>query len=188
MSLDDTTGLLDGQDEKDLKRHRETLKEEVDHMTAFKASYKAKRSAVVTASASGKGNRKTSVKEKQVRLATGGKKYPDLPKQGEITHAKAKSLCPPEGSIWRATRAGAWEAHYEPFRRISRAWNKYGERLACVICLQYLWEHHLEKHGLDLAMCPVGGLFSVDGAEAGDIVAALGADLDGPNQASGSNQ
>ena len=98
----------------------------------------------------------------QEKKALTKSRYPPLP--GNMpTHAECKSWLPketPAVAVWRVLSNGGWRCHCKPFKRRSFSWVKHGGGMeACVAMLQYIWSTFLELRGLQLADCPVPGLF-----------------------------
>lgn len=80
------------------------------------------------------------------------------------THTKAKELSPEGSYIWRSHGSGSWCGRIPPNRERSRSWAKWGERRACIIILQGLWQEWADLKGQTIEPCLVLGLFDEDGA------------------------
>lgn len=86
--------------------------------------------------------------------------------QGDMTQAEIRDLVPPRGHIWRGSLVGSWQCHMQGFSRFSASWHLYGQRESAVMCLRDLWRKYLASESMDLAECPIDGLFVGDGSAA----------------------
>lgn len=75
---------------------------------------------------------------------------------------EAKELAPPGSYVWRAHGSGSWCGRMPPNRERTRSWSKWGERRACIIILQGLWQEWADLHGQGIDSCPIVGLFESD--------------------------
>lgn len=57
------------------------------------------------------------------------------------------------------SRAGVRDCHYPPWPRRCFAWAVYDFNESARMAIRFLWERHLEDHGLPVTACPVAGLF-----------------------------
>lgn len=85
--------------------------------------------------------------------------------QGDLTQAEIRDLVPPRGHIWRGNLVGSWQCHMQGFSRFSASWHLYGHRESVVMCLRD-WRKYLASESMDLAECPIDGLFVGDGTAA----------------------
>ena len=103
--------------------------------------------------------------EDDARAAAMGGEQKKLP-DGDLAQPMLKPLVPAGGSLWRGNNNGSWNSHFPPYPRFSASVHLYGHRESAVMCLRSLWEHYLHEHLLELADCPIEGLFLADGIAA----------------------
>lgn len=94
-----------------------------------KAEYKAK--ALVLANARAKSKAK---KTKGTASHTGR-----LPVLTDVDQKVARQYAPPGGYIWRNRFGGAWCSHFDPFRRFSASFERFGQEEALRLNYVDLW-------------------------------------------------
>lgn len=98
--------------------------------------------------------REKEAKKRRKKAEPSGKKQ--MPT--ELTQAVARTMIPPDTSIWRGTVNGSWQGHCRPFCRIHESWKKSSEPEAMRRVIKTLWEQWLAKNGMTAADCPWEGL------------------------------
>lgn len=78
-----------------------------------------------------------------------------------IEHAVAKSMLPPNSTIWRGHKVMRWCGQYRNHRRISTPWGTT-ESTAVYAIAKRLWRQHLVHMGLTDDYCTVQGLMSME--------------------------
>ena len=103
--------------------------------------------------------------KEKVKLNRGTKagkqvKYKKLVFPTTVTQQTAKAYLPPMTSIWKDNGNQAWAAHVVPYPRISERFDLHGsDHEALKVLLQRCWALRMEKDSVDLAECPIQGLF-----------------------------
>lgn len=89
---------------------------------------------------------------------------------GDITQAEAKTMLPPNTSIWRDRTRQGWCVHPSGHSRLSSLWaSSGGEQQALCSVLRKCWALHVEGEGRGIEECPIEGLFTVGGRSAGGV-------------------
>lgn len=153
--LEEVQQVLDRNDLEAFTENKQTAERELHDNKVFLTEVGAKVSRARVAAA--KAAAKASSRRKRQQANT-----PSLPgnRLPAITTIEQKDACkwaPLGGSLWLGKfQGGTWQAHYPPFRRVSRSFVKWGgEREALRLCLIYLWERHCESDGIPFAECPL---------------------------------
>ena len=86
--------------------------------------------------------------------------YLPFPKDAIVQSTLAK-LCPPGGYmyIWRSNGPGIWHCHCKPWPRTSFSWAISGHDRAAKMCLGYMRNLQLKRHGKITKACPAKGVF-----------------------------
>ena len=79
-----------------------------------------------------------------------------------MDQAMAKPFMPEGSALWKSRSDACWHGKVLGFGEVSRSVRAYGEDRALRLVLRECWRRHLDKHGLDVERCPIGGPF--DGA------------------------
>eukprot|EP00974_Lingulodinium_polyedra_P003839 360794-Lingulodinium_polyedra.AAC.1 len=75
----------------------------------------------------------------------------------ERSQPEVQALAPPGAHAWGGN-FGSWQGHLPPNKRVSFAWQKYGEPMAAKLVLQALWRQYLDMHHLPDSACWVADL------------------------------
>jgi hypothetical protein len=141
MEIEGAIELFDHQDHQNIRDQQDDANNMVQERKMFRDSFKDKKTEM-------RGKKK--VVYKKVGL---------LP--SVIQQMEARKFLPPNASIWRDTRRGAWCCHTRPYTRISELWEKHGsDRAALVKILQRSWLQRLEYDAMPLSSCPIPNLFA----------------------------
>lgn len=161
MQLEEAAKILDRQERSQVTQERGAAEKALFEAHEMMKRYKKKCVEVAarsgsSSSSAGKPGAKRKKKQEIVQIS----EWPDR----NIELVSARSCCPPKGFIWASQKYQNWQAHYEGFSRISRAWNKHTYKGALLECLRYLWTKHASVTNIPLSDVPVRGLFVVEGA------------------------
>lgn len=91
-----------------------------------------------------------------------------LPPLHEITQKEAKRFLPEGATLWQDRVRGGWHAHFPPWPRVSRSFQRYGQTGALQECYRYVWEKYCLNQGILVSACPMQGLFDAEGESAQD--------------------
>lgn len=157
LQVDSAVQCLDQADHARFAEAQQQARNHEVEQKAYSAAYR-ERKAVVSAS-------RTSANRKKKKADAGLPKYPPrIP--STIPQESAKQWVPPGCSIWRALCRSSWNAHLEPYARISESWGVHGEAGALIRILRRLWRMYNEKEGRPDTACPFDGLFRSEGGSA----------------------
>lgn len=151
---DEAMEVLDRQGEKAMASAKSQQADLVKETEVFVKDDSAKANTV-------RGSAKSLAKKSKAALgsATYPRRLPTWPEHN-IDMKSARGLLPTGATLWRDIRYGNFQAHYPPFPRVSRSWNKYGEKGALTLVLEDVWDSFLFEHALPRNACPVKDLFS----------------------------
>lgn len=152
MEVEEAASLLDRHDSAVMTQQKARATQGKEESKAFRQAYVARRQASSGSGAS-KGRKHATMSAKSLGLRAGR-----IPPIGTIPHSQAKQWAPPKSSVWRGVQSGSWQGHMEPFGRISRSWNRYGEEEALRLVLVHLWQNFCDLQGVRYEDCPLQGL------------------------------
>jgi hypothetical protein len=149
-NLDEAAELLEKSDQPTVKESKEAAVKLKLEQQSFASDFRTRASAARVAAAKAAPKAKGKAKPKPAPR-------PRVPKWPDhnIPVQDARLFVPEGGKLWCSEAEGNWQAHYKPWRRVSRSWAKHGEADALNLCLQYLWEKHCLRHGLPADVVPL---------------------------------
>lgn len=154
LEADECTAIFDKEEAEQFRKQRDKTMLNVNNYRQFLKNWQTANGRVLAKSIKGakKGGGKGA--------ASKPSKYPPMPETGASwTQAKAKTLCPPGGSIWRGMSSGSWACHLPPWKRRSYPWDIFGFDGAAKECLKHMWHLYLTEQNEPLSACPIKGLF-----------------------------
>lgn len=150
LEVEEAAELLEKNDAQKMVEERTSAQSVRVQEKAFTEKFAEKASELRQVGARAKNGSASRRKAKVVRIP----KFPEH----SISVESARVCVPLGATLWASAGYGNWQGHYEPFPRISRSWNRWGERGALLQVLQYLWDCHCRHKGLPREEC-VDGLW-----------------------------
>ena len=149
--------LFSKQDEQEVRKEQDRLKNELADCNEFQAHYMRRRRERAPGQPRGKAKAQAMAADRKRQWVRAG--APDRVPAGFIEHAMAKSLLPPGAYIWRMLTVGGWQCWTPPHPRVSFNFSRWGPRASVIKCLQHCWHLFLVDQGLNDDACPIKGMF-----------------------------
>lgn len=140
MEVDEAIALFDNMDLQEVHAEQKKAATRLEHKDDFAKAYK-ERAFII----------RQACKEKVMLMEK--KKY-----DTQISQAEAKTMIPPDTSIWRGLTRQEWCGHCPPRKRIQASWAEHTESGAMHDVIKRLWIQWLELRGLGSEFCPYEGL------------------------------
>lgn len=170
MQLEEVEQVLDKPGIDTFNNEKETAAGEVGEGKSFVKEVGAKvaraRGVAAKAGATTRGGRRKKKKGGEPGLEKpASRAIPTMRQEGVVRRV------PPAGSLWLGKyQGGTWQAHFQPFQRISRAFAKRGREHECLkLCREYPWRSYCQLEGFAEPDCPLHGIL---GEVAGPLNAA----------------
>lgn len=162
LQMDEATACLDFQDQREIKKQQQSVKDRRVDAAAFSGAYREAR--VRLRSSQPPNTRAGKQKPRGQRSYKGPNRMPPL---SAISHETGKALMPPGSFLWRHNSQGTWNSRAPPMSTCSRSWRKYSEPVALALCIQQAWRDYLLLEGTPEQDCPVQELLDRDFLESG---------------------